>query len=100
MTATYTSSHAGVSASRRSAGHIKQEYTHAIWVQSKNNQTWSCEAYSSRLDLAQKRAAEFSRETGWVQKVAIEPVTCEIKLTKRQKEWVAHPDFGKPLDAR
>lgn len=90
MTAIYTTTHEGQTATRKSAGHIAQEYTHAVWVQDRKGE-WGCYAYSSRLDLAQKRAAEYSRhyEGGWVQSVAVVPVTCEIKLTKKQKEWLA-----------
>ena len=92
MTATYTTTHEGQTATRKSAGHTQQEYRYAIWVlcvdRGKTEPTWGCEAYASRADLAQNRAREFER-CSWVNKVAIEPVTCVIKLTKKQQIWAA-----------
>jgi hypothetical protein len=87
MTAIYTSTHEGQTASRKSARHLEQEYFFAIWVANAGAGNWSCEAYTSRMDLAQARASEFRRAGKY--DVAIVPLTCEIKLTKRQQEFVA-----------
>lgn len=85
MSVTYTTTMFEFTASRKSAGHIAQQYTHAVWA-GKPGLAWTCEAYASRLDLAQARAREFER-MGYA--VAIAPVTAEVKLTKRQREWLA-----------
>jgi hypothetical protein len=85
MTAIYTTAHEGETATRKSADHIEQQYHFAIWAKWDNG--WSCEAYSSRRDLAAKRASEVAQYRG-VSQTAIEPVTCTIKLTKKQKAWV------------
>lgn len=91
MAAHYTTTHEGQTATRRSAGHKQQQYFWAVWVLFRNgpryqgdpnprvNTTWSCEAYSSRADLAHKRAADY-RE--WAQDVAVVPVNCVIKTPK------------------
>lgn len=88
MTAIYTTTHAGHTASRKSARHLEQEYFFAVWVANAGDSNWSCEAYSSRRDLAEKRAAEIRRYVGKYD-VVVAPVTAEIKLTKRQQEFVA-----------
>jgi hypothetical protein len=88
MAAIYTSTHEGQTDTRKSAGHLEQEYFFAIWAKLVRNGEWSCEAYTSRPDLAQARAAEY-RRSSWFADVAIVPVTCVIKLTKRQQEFVA-----------
>jgi hypothetical protein len=86
MTAIYTTKHGEFTASRKSARHLEPEYFFAIWVKNRQDDIWTCEAYSSRVDLARARASEFSR-LGY--EVAVEPVTAVIKLTKRQQEFVA-----------
>ncbi len=77
MAAIYTTTFAGETASRRSARHLTQEYHFAIWA--KRSSGWSCEAYSSRADLAAKRASELRQ---FALDVAVVPVTCELKTVK------------------
>jgi hypothetical protein len=89
MAAIYTTTHMGQTASRRSARHLEQIYTHAIWVKGNKNGVWCCEAYTSRPDLAQARASEF-RRCSWVAEVAIVPVTCEFKTVKPKPD-VTYP---------
>jgi hypothetical protein len=92
MTAIYTSTHQGQTARRKSAGHIKQQYFFAIWVlsrpywQPEAEYTWSCEAYASRINLAQATARSWEKSQA-TKEVAIVPVACTVKLTKRQQEW-------------
>jgi len=74
----YTTTHEGQTATRKSAGHGKQEYHFAIWVKG-DASGWTCEAYTSRMDLAHARANEFRR---FYTDVAIAPVSAEAKAVK------------------
>lgn len=85
MTAIYTSTVEGHTATRKSARHIKQEYFFAIWHADAGHSNWTCEAYSSRLDLAQRRAADYQSTNA---QVRIVPVQCTIKLSKKTRAWV------------
>ena len=74
MTAIYTTTKNGKTATRKSAHHATQQYFFAVWAGD------SCEAYSSRRDLAEARAAQI-RHYG---DVSVEPVTCEFKVVKER----------------
>jgi hypothetical protein len=86
MAVTYTTTHAGHTATRKSAGHTEQQYHFAVWCADKGQSNWTCEAYASRRDLAEARVREFS---GWRRECdfVIALVTAEIKLTKKQVLW-------------
>jgi hypothetical protein len=90
MTAIYTTTHAGKTEGRKSAGHTEQQYFFAVWARKDKCQYWDgewhCQCYASRLDLAQARAREYAKIGCDVE---IVPVTAVIKLTKKQQIWAA-----------
>lgn len=91
MTVKYTTTHGGETASRTSQGHLEPQYTHAIWVLWGNGcpaPGWSCEAYTSRYDLAVSQRNAHAKANRFVCQAAIAPVTAEVHFTKRQRAWL------------
>ena len=76
----YTTTHKGHTATRRSDGHLQARYTHAVWTRDPQGK-WHCQAFASRLDLAQKQLASFAKFHG---DAAIAPVTAELKPVKHK----------------
>ncbi len=75
----YTTTKNGAVATRKSAGHREQKYFFAVWCGN------SCQAYTSRRDLAEARVREFRGYKSMVDAdLTIEPVTCELKVVKEK----------------
>jgi hypothetical protein len=85
--AIYTTTHAGVTETRTSAGHREAKYKFAAWVQVKDG-SWHCRSFNSRSDLAHKEIARAN--PSYYLATAVVPVTCEIKTVKA-KPIVAFP---------